>query len=102
MHVGRRADPDNIEIVQGQQHAELWAVRFAYVKILSYHRFKGDARQRHPSARYGQEKRRRWPPRNEKCAACLRTEFALAPHLGAGAKEVCAPPRDGSRIEDAE
>jgi hypothetical protein len=69
----------------------------AHVKNLRHHRIQSHAWQRYSPAWFGQEKRRCGPARNEKCAACLRAEFASPAHLGARAREVCARSRDGAR-----
>ena len=71
-----------------------------HVKDLQHYRIESDAWQRHSPARYGQEKGRSRSARDEKCAARVRTKSAPPAHLGAGAKEICAYPRDCARSQD--
>ena len=58
------------------------------------------ARQHHSPPRYGEEKGRRRPSRDQECAAHLQPESARTPHLGGGVEEIRAGQSDGARLED--
>ena len=73
---------------------------FPDVKNLHHHRIKSDARQRHSSARHGEEEGWRRPARDQKCVALFFSQPAHASCLGVGVEKICARPRDYARIED--
>src|SRR5207253_8709039 len=71
-----------------------------HVESLHHHRIETHARQHHSPARYGQEKGRRRPPRDQNGAASVRAEPAPASDLGAGVEEIRASARDRAWAED--
>jgi hypothetical protein len=71
-----------------------------HVQSLQHHWIPRHARQRHSSSWYGEEKRRRRSPRDEKCATRISSKPARTQGLGAGAEKIRAHPCDGARAQD--
>src|SRR2546423_1495176 len=71
-----------------------------HVESLHHHRIEAHARQHHSPPRYGQEKGRRRPARDQNGAASVRAEPAPASDLGARAEKIHPHSRDCARTED--